>query len=189
MNNKLILLSFCLVTLFFGTVYVSVHQVYRQSANDPQIQIAEDIALRLKNGQPVDNYKAPADAVIDIEKSLAPYLVVYDVDGKPIAGNGILEGALPTLPQGVFEYTKKHMQDRITWQPRKGVRSAIVVQYYEGTTSGFVMIGRSLREVEERIERLTKMVGLAWLASLILIVVHRLLVTRKPSQTNPAVDI
>ena len=38
-------------------------------------------------------------------------------------------------------------EDRLTWQPEPGVRSATVVVHYQGAQAGFVMAGRSLREV------------------------------------------
>ncbi len=46
-------------------------------------------------------------------------------------------------------------EDRITWQPEPGIRSAVVVVHYTGATPGYVMAGRSLREVEWRIDRLS----------------------------------
>jgi hypothetical protein len=67
---------------------------------------------------------------------------------------------------GVFDYTRAHGQDRITWQPRSGVRSAAIVARYGGAHPGFVLAGRSLREVEAREDRLTLMVGIAWAATL-----------------------
>lgn len=70
--------------------------------------------------------------------------------GGPIAGSGTLDGKLPTLPPGVFDFTRQNGQDGITWQPQPDVRSAIVVVHYNGLQSGFVLAGRSLREVEIR---------------------------------------
>jgi len=43
------------------------------------------------------------------------------------------------------------------------VRSAVILKKYK---NGFVLVGRSLREVEIRVDRLTLIVGLAWLTTL-----------------------
>jgi len=62
----------------------------------------------------------------------------------------------------VFDYVRQHGEDRITWQPEPGVRSATVVTSYGGAHPGFVLAGRSLRLVEERVDQLGLMVGLGW---------------------------
>jgi hypothetical protein len=40
-------------TVLSGLIYLAVQQSYRQSANDPQIQMAEDGAAALENGSPI----------------------------------------------------------------------------------------------------------------------------------------
>jgi hypothetical protein len=152
------------ITLISGLLYVAVQQVLRISANDPQIQIAEDAANALANGQPMESV-VPASKV-DIAKSLAPYVVVFDDSGKAIASSGLLHSQFPSLPPGVFEYVRQHSETRITWQPEPGVRSAIVVTRYGGARPGFVLAGRSLREVEKRETQLEFLVGLGWLGTL-----------------------
>ena len=49
--------------------------------------------------------------------SLAPYLIVFDDAGRPIASSARLAGAPPVPPPGVFDYTRAAGEDRITWQP------------------------------------------------------------------------
>lgn len=145
-------------------VYVSVQQALRQSANDPQIQMAEDAAAEMAKGSGPEEV-LPSET-IDISKSLASYVIIYDAGGIPVAGSGTLEGKLPTLPEGVFDFAKNNGKDKITWQPRPGVRSAIVVVHYQGENPGYVMAGRSLREVEVRTSQLQLITALAWLAGL-----------------------
>ena len=36
-----------IITIILGLIYASVQQVYRNSANDPQVQLAHEIANRL----------------------------------------------------------------------------------------------------------------------------------------------
>lgn len=145
-------------------VYVSVQQALRQSANDPQIQMAEDAAAELEKGTPAK--EIIPEKTVDISKSLTPYVIVYDGTGVPITGSGNLDGQLPILPEGVLDFAKNNGKDKITWQPRPGVRSAIVVARYRGENPGYVMVGRSLREVEIRTSQLQLITILAWLAGL-----------------------
>ncbi len=104
---------------------------------------------------------------VDIAKSLAPYITVFDATGKTIASSAQLNGQIPTIPSGVFDYVRQHGEDRITWQPQPGVRSAVVVTQFQGPNSGFVLAGRSLREVEIREDDILHIVELGWLAMLL----------------------
>lgn len=152
------------ITLILGITFTVGQQVLRMSVNDPQIQMAEDTATALTNGQSIDSV-VPSTKV-DIAMSLAPYVVVFDDSGKAIASSGLLHNQLPTLPPGVFDYVRQRGQDRITWQPEPGVRSAVIVTRYTGQKPGFVMAGRSMRESEARADQLLLMVTLGGIATL-----------------------
>ncbi|HLC44577.1 MAG: hypothetical protein A2722_00865 [Candidatus Doudnabacteria bacterium RIFCSPHIGHO2_01_FULL_50_11] len=95
-------------------------------------------------------------------------MTIYDDSGVPIASSGHLDGALPRLPQGVLDYARAHGENRVTWQPLTGVRVAAVVTRYSGQASGFVLAGRSLREVEAREGQLAMFSLAAWAGSLVL---------------------
>lgn len=138
-----------LATAACGLVYLAVQQSLRQNANDPQIQMAEDAVTQLQTDTPGQMVVVPG--IIDINQSLAPYLVVYDASGNPVAGNGLLDGTLPGLPAGIFNYVSLYGEDHFTWQPRPDIRQAVVVMGIPG--GGFVMAGRSLREIEIREDR------------------------------------
>ena len=140
--------------------YAVAQQVLRQSANDPQIQMAQDSAAKLENGQSIQQV-VPSEKV-DIAKSLAPYIIVFDANGKPLASSAQLNGQTPTIPAGVFDDVRQTGEDRITWQPQPDVRSAIVVTQFKGATSGFVLAGRSLREVEIRESNMMQISLIAW---------------------------
>ena len=132
-----------------GLVYLTVQQVLRKGANDPQIQLSEDFAASLTSSK-VPSGEFPAQQV-EISTSLAPFVMIFDDNGKVLVSNALLDGKTPQYPVGVFDYVRQHGQDRVTWQPREGVRQAAVVTRYSGPAgSGFVVAGRSLREVEER---------------------------------------
>ncbi len=153
------------ICCFCGLSYLTVQQSYRQTANDPQIQMAEDDAAALSAGTPSSTI-IPSGK-IDIAGSLAPYVVVYDETGKSVAGNGYLENALPSLPSGIFAAARNNGEDRVTWQARPGVRSAIVVTHINGMTGGFVMAGRSLREIEMREDALTLDTGIVFVFAIV----------------------
>lgn len=151
-------------TLICGLVYFAVQQDMRTGANDPQIQIAEDSAAALSNGSMVQTV-VPLRKV-DMARSLAPYIIVFDQAGQLVASSVTLRGQDPKLPAGVFNYVKNHKDVRFTWQPSAGVRSAVVVMKFGGSNPGVVLVGRSLREVENREARLTMQVAAVWLVTI-----------------------
>lgn len=175
-----------LTTVLCGLVYVAVQQDFRMSANDPQIALAEDAAAEIAKSPTAPQPSVP-QAGTDIATSLSPYIIIYDEQGKPVTGSGVLDGKLPELPAGVADAARKTGQDRVTWQPRTGLRQATIIAHYSGTQSGFVMAGRSLREVEKRIGILGLQTLAAWIVLLILDLLIAYTVVRL--FRNPEVDI
>ena len=147
-----------------GLVYLAVQQDIRQGANDPQIQISEDVARALSNGAKSNNIIGPRK--VDIAKSLAPFVIIYDNLENITNSGAILEGKNPELPSGVLDFAKLNKQNRLTWQPKVGVRIAAVVTRFDGASSGFVLAGRNMREIEIREDRLLFHVFAAWLVTL-----------------------
>ena len=172
--NALVLAS--ISTVLALALYAIPQQVLRQGADDPQLQLAGDLAERLERGA------APAEAVpagqVDMARSLSPFVIVYDDQGRPLASQAQLNDATPAPPAGVFEYVRHHREERLSWQPVLGnmhpVRIAAVVLRVEHLASGgagFVLAGRSLLQVEQRETQVRNMAGLAWIAMLGLILV------------------
>jgi hypothetical protein len=145
-------------------MYAAVQQALRSGANDPQVQMAEDAAAALAGGA------SPASLIpagrVDLASSLAPYLIIFDANGSPLASNALLHDQIPVPPAGVLDYTRQHGEDRITWQPEPGVRSATVILPVNSSQAGFVLAGRSLREVERRETQAFQIAGAAWLAAI-----------------------
>ena len=146
-------------------IYAAVQHDLRQSANDPQIQMAEDAAAKLEIG--IFPPLVLPEEKVEITKSLAPYMIILDGKGNYLASSATLNGKPPTLPPGVYAHAKANKQHRVTWQPEPGVRSAVTIEYFKGSNEGYVVAGRSLREVEIRIDRIFTLVVLAWCVTLI----------------------
>jgi hypothetical protein len=153
------------ISVLSALVYVAVQQDFRQTANDPQIQMAEDAAAQLEAGQ--QPQAVVGAGKVDMARSLAPFLIVYDEAGRPVASSAQLNGQTPSIPAGVFSSVRQSGEDRLSWQPEQGVRSASVVTQYGGSHPGFVLAGRSLREVEKREAQLTQEVTAAWIVALV----------------------
>ena len=166
-----------------GLVYLAIQQSLRMGANDPQIQMAEDYVTALGNN-PAAGTDMRATAYlppntisgINIATSLSPYFAFFDADGNPVSSTGFLTENTPLrLPQSIFSNPRlKSYGDeiRFTWQPAPGIRQAVVLIKAQNS---FVMVGRSLREVEIRESQALHEAAAAWLAIVIGIFILQLL--------------
>lgn len=160
-KTRLFLVLAALLTLICGLIFAAAQQIYRQSANDPQIQLSEDMADYLSSGKD-PNLIIPKTEV-DITRSLVWFVINYNESAQIVASNAKLDGQTPVLPSGVLEHTRQNGQNKVTWEPKDGVRIAAVITKYNG---GSVLVGRSLRETEKRIQMLGKRVLVAWLVTI-----------------------
>jgi hypothetical protein len=152
------------VTLMTGVLYAVSQQVFRLAADDPQVQLAEDAATALEAGEPAG--AVVPDGTVDIAASLAPYVIVFDAQGEPVASNARLHDEIPELPGGVLDFAREHGGNRISYQPEPGVRSATVIVPVNGGADGYVLAGRSLREVEAREAQLVRQLVFGWAGTL-----------------------
>ena len=172
------------ITALCGLGYLIPQQVLRLGGNDPQIQMAQDAAASLTAGEPLASV-APT-GTLDVGESLAPFTIVYDDQGNVLAATGQLHGQPPALPPGVFDNVRQHGEDRISWQPEAGARFAAVIERVGGAQPGFVLVARSLRETETRINTVEELAGLAWLATMAAALVVVVLVEVIFRQAAPA---
>ena len=183
----LFLVPAVLATLAAGLVFVTTQQVLRLGANDPQLQLAEDAAAALDAGATPDVVVGAAK--VDVATSLAPFVVVFDAAGHALATDGALDGAAPVPPSGVLASAAAGTPNMVTWQPRAGVRVATVTVRWKG---GTVFAGRSLREVERRVDLVLVLCGGAWAATVVALVVASLVAARlwpgSPSENGPTQD-
>lgn len=160
-------------SIFFAAAYGAMQQSLRQGGNDPQIQLAQDGAGALSQGFSTTsvllmagNYPIELDDAgimmpphIDITKSRGTFIEIFDDEGTLLGSTGFINGAVPIPPSGTFDYAREYNENRLTWQPSPKVRVAAVIERYD---SGFVLVGRSLREVESRIRQLGLIMAAGW---------------------------
>jgi len=153
--------------------------MYRQSANHPQIQIAEDASVAFEQNQFTNETLkssfesfVPSIGQVDLGTSLSPWIQIYDASHEVIESSVSIQEAqtTPRVSSELFEGLAKHDQIRLTWQPRKGIRQAIVITKFSGLRSGYIVVGRSLREVEDQMKILTVIISAAWFVMMSMIV-------------------
>jgi hypothetical protein len=119
---------------------------------------------------------------VDVARSLAPFVVVFDVAGNVLATDGQLDGHDPVPPLGVLDHARQDPPNAVTWQPRESVRIAsVTVPWRLGT----VLAGRSLREVELREDRALFLAAVAWPAMLVALAATALVAARLWQANEP----
>jgi hypothetical protein len=184
LNILLIWLPFAiLATILSGLVFGINHQNMRSIANDPQIQFTEDASNILKDGvnpQSIVNVTNP----IDLSKSIGTFVIVFDEDMKVLASSGKLNNETPAPPKGSFEFAKQNGQNRFTWAPQKNVRIAAVMTHFSGQQSGYILAGRSLREVENRSKNMLVItvgaLAIALITTLGSVILYSIFTSKKP---------
>jgi hypothetical protein len=144
--------------------YVAVQQEYRQSLNDPQIQIVTDAQAELAAGDTPAEV-VPHEPIFDVASSLTPFVAVLDAQGAPLQSSATVGGQPPHVPLGVINAARATGEDRVTWQPLPHTRIALVVRPVASSTY-FVVAGRNMTEIESRENTLTLMYFVALLVSL-----------------------
>ncbi len=153
-----------LATALCVGMYAVGQQVLRQSINDVPVQLAEDAASRLCGScETADPKTLAPQALVEIQDSLSPWLMVYDSSGKPVTGNAIYNGSYPVLPAGIFSNIDFWRHGH-SWQPDPSTRQALVV--IRAADGEYVAAGRNMREMERHIEHLGALMFVGWLATL-----------------------
>lgn len=132
-----------ILVVLFGTIYAVVQQSQRLDANEPQIQLAEDVASSLNGGtQP----SLLVNGAVNMRQSSAPFIIIYTRSGIVAAGSGFLDGKIPIIPIGVLRAANNKPYHFVTWQPANDVRIAAVSV---SANNYYVLSGRLLTEVEK----------------------------------------
>ena len=164
------------LTLLGGATAITMQQMLRRGANQPQIDMAQWYAGEIGAGEAPGHVIPPG--YVDLEQSLQPFVIFYDEQGKPGPGTGYLEQRIPVPPSGVFDFVRMHGSENVTWEPRPGVRVASVVRRINRKTPGFILAGRSLRLVEEQETLLWRIVVGGWIFVMALLLAGASLLNR-----------
>ncbi|MDP4261063.1 MAG: hypothetical protein Q8941_00915 [Bacteroidota bacterium] len=162
-----------IVTILAGLIYASVQQAHRSGANDPQLQVAMDISNKVKQAGTAGKW-FNTDTV-EISQSLSVFSTLFDSRGEPVMSTGVLNGKMPHLPKGVFDFAKTNGENVFTWQPERSVRMAVVLKPLSSPAYSFVAVGRSLNEIEKREQNLLWMAFISWLLCMGVIMLHWLI--------------
>jgi hypothetical protein len=154
-----------ILTALGGAAAIVVQQMLRRGADQPQIQMADLYVSQLLSGEKPVDFASPK--LVDIGQSLEPFVIFYNDGGQPENFTGHLDGTVPAPSSGVFDHLRSYSSSSFTWQPRPRVRIAAVARRIIGSHPGFLLVGRSLRSVEENESLLRQMTFFGWFVLLL----------------------
>jgi hypothetical protein len=152
-----------LATLLMGTVYGVAQQIERRGADDAAWRLASQVVSELTHGRSDTLDALPR---VDLEGSLAPFVVVFDATDAAMSGNGYLGGVLASVPKGVLDAARAAGQNHVSWQPSGRLRFA-TVEVRAGNS--VVLAGQSLALSESRTDDLGILLLAAWAGTLLVV--------------------
>ena len=87
---------------------------------------------------------------MDPGHSLGTFMQLYNEKGQLLFSGGTIHSKAPQLPKGVLDNAKQYTENAVTWQPAADVRLATVAEYTRAPDTAYVIVARSLQEVEIR---------------------------------------
>lgn len=152
-------------TLVLGASYVMSQQSIRMSADDLPLTVSQQVKASLENGALATDLVSAQKTNLNTDNGT--FVIITDGTRHAVASSAVLDGSTPLPPEGVFKFTADHGTDRITWEPKEGVRIALrVASYGKSPNDGFVLVGQPLKQFESRISFIGYLCLVAWLAML-----------------------
>lgn len=131
-----------------GCAYVCTQQSLRSGADVPAVMAAKQAAMELENGETPQN---ALPEKTDIRTSLTPFVYIYDSNKNLVASSAAYGSETIVYPISILSEIDKKGENRVTWQPRPGLRFATVGIQYDG---GYIVGCYSLSESENTISRI-----------------------------------
>jgi hypothetical protein len=151
------------LTVLIAGMYLTAQNIERSGADDAGQRLASQIA-----SSPDPAADVPR---VDLAESLAPFFVIYDAVGNPMSGSGYLDGELASVPKGVITTAVAQGSDRVSWQPRAGLRFAVIAV---ADGDRVVLAGQSLKPSEDRTAQLGLLLLFGWVGSMVVLAIGAL---------------
>lgn len=148
-------------TIIIGGSYTMVQQSTRLSANDQPIALAQQIKS--------SGIQAIPTHITDTAFDSNVFAIVINDKYQVTGSSATLDGVTPVPPKGVLDFALSHLQNKITWQPKPGVRIAayILTTFNNDGVPTYIVTGQSLKPYEDRINTYGSLALFAWITSFI----------------------
>ncbi|HEY6742932.1 MAG TPA: hypothetical protein VI110_11290 [Lapillicoccus sp.] len=177
-----------LATIGAAAVYGFAQQVGRRAADDvPRALVAQVVAALSSREQTIGlPVSGPATT---LSSQSAPFVIVYDSAHRVMSTTALLDDGTPGLPAITLDDAVSRGGTNVTWQPRAGVREAVIAQPWTGPSgSGVVVAGVGLGSTEDRARSVLVAVTAGW-ALVLLTLTAALFILRRGTKTDPPAQV
>ncbi len=163
---------FLVLVAIFSIVFISIcytgRLVLRQQANDPQVEVTEQVAGIIRQGAPLDAIVGAAQQ-IELNDSDALFVAIFDQDKNLAGSTALVNGQSISVPAESFDLAKAQGDYRFDLEVSEGRKMAAVIRPVDDTA--YVLAGRSLAEFEKRADTLSLPIWIGWGISVLLALV------------------
>lgn len=160
---------FLTLVAIFSVVFVSIcyssRTALRQQANDPQVEVTDQVANIIRQGAPLDAIVSGAEQV-ELSQSDALFVMIFDKDKNLAGSSAVFNGQPLSVPSESFDLAKASGDYRFDWQVSETKKIAAVMKAVDD--SSYVLAGRSLAEFDRRAAVLSQPLWLGWGVSVLL---------------------
>lgn len=132
-----------------GCAYISTQQSLRSGADGPAVTAVRQAMVKLENGETPQN---ALPEKTDIRTSQTPFVYIYDSDKNLVASSAAYGSESIAYPVSVLSEIDKRGENRVTWQPKTGLRFATVGIQFVG---GYIIGCYPLSETENTISHIS----------------------------------
>lgn len=161
---------YLLAAILLGIVFVSMFAATwlqgRLQANDTPMLLATQVAKQLDADLGLNSINMGGT---DLASDPVPFVIVYDKEGKAVAGSGYLDNSLAVVPKGVLEHATKTGSNPVTWAPESGVRLATVTV---ATDEYYVLGGQSLAQTESHAKRVAILTAAGYTVTILVLLAY-----------------
>lgn len=165
-----------LFSLVMVLIYATAQQPYRSEAYEPQ-----DTSFKMEHSRTCCYYLMEGT---DTQQNIGTFIRFYNSNGKLIYSGGTISSKAPNVPKGVLDTAKQHYTNNIAPQPTAQVHLAAVAAYTGKQDTSYVVVARSLHEVENCESNLIKTVVIFWAMGISTIALHWLIQNKTPTSNN-----
>ncbi|MBP6858294.1 MAG: hypothetical protein KBC33_00465 [Candidatus Pacebacteria bacterium] len=177
---RLLFPSILVSTVIMGTGFVVSQHMIRTATDDSLVGVAQHVVDALVQS---GSYDIPTEYHnLEIDMSINPFVIVFDSSNEIRFTTGYIDRRTPVPPLTVFDRVRDGREYRFSWEPAPGVRIAAIAVRFDGESSGFVLVGKSLTETEERIDDIATMYMIGWAALTAALLVFSVMLRPKSSE-------
>lgn len=148
MNKIKFIIGVVVLLLIFIGAGVYVHKHMLEKAQLPITELAEDTVLKLDYSITPENMFSKDDDKQTLNaNTVTPFVVIYDREGKPVAGSALIGDKIPVIQANDLKSSDNKSNYKTTWQLNNSIKLETTVI---STDKYYVVAAGPISKMEKR---------------------------------------